>query len=94
MMLEPRQLGERVGDPVLGHVAELVANKYPLLRRMKRETQLDASQFLYLGYNCAEKMHAEKRFGVEVLKALNTKWPKTRAAIEGRQKLRLEDPQD
>jgi hypothetical protein len=67
-----------------------VQSEYKLLQRMKREGQLKADQFLYLGYNCVERLHAERRFGTEVLKTLIAKWPKTRAAVEARKKLQVE----
>jgi hypothetical protein len=90
LLAEPREIGSRVGDPVLGHIAELLAADYPLTTKFRRESQLTADHLLYLGHHCAEKLQKERQFGLDMLKEVVRKWPGTKAAVQARQKLKVE----
>ncbi|MBK9129655.1 MAG: hypothetical protein IPM13_18000, partial [Phycisphaerales bacterium] len=79
------------GDATMGYFASLVRLGFPLLDRIKKETQLGPDQYLRLGRHFAESVAQERRFGAELLRHLATKHPRVRAGEHAKNLLRAEN---
>lgn len=79
------------GDATMGYFASLVRLGFPLLDRIKKETQLGPDQYLRLGRHFAESVAQERRFGAELLRYLAVKHPRVRAGEHAKNLLRVEN---
>jgi hypothetical protein len=78
------------GDPVLGLFRVLLDADFDLLTKLKKETQLEAGQFLYIGERFLQHLNQERRFGTELLRWLIENDADSKAAVQAVQKLKLE----
>lgn len=79
-----------VGDATMGYFTTLVRAGFPLVDRLKKETQLTAEALLRLGSHFAEGVATERRFGVDLLQFVADRHGKQRAGEEARTVLRVE----
>ena len=78
------------GDATMGHFAMLIRDEFPVLDRLKKESQLSAEALLRVGTHFAGSVGAERRFGGELLKHVAEKHKRIPAGEEARQLLRVE----
>lgn len=80
----------RRDDIGLGTMGELLAGgSFPLLKRLRAEKALGPVELYHVGFHFSEKLFAQREFGVELLKHILKKWPRSKMAKPARQKLAL-----
>ncbi|MDD5556157.1 MAG: hypothetical protein PHN82_02790 [bacterium] len=80
----------RKEDPALRLFGELLgAEGFPLLRRLKTDRALGPSELYHLGFHFSEMLFAQREFGIELLRIVAGKWPRSKLARPARQKLAL-----
>lgn len=67
----------------------LKSSDIALLKRIKKETVLDATDFFYVGFHFSEKFFELKDFGVEILKFCIKKYPRTKITTKAKKKLEI-----
>jgi hypothetical protein len=65
----------------------LKSSDLALLKRLKKETILDVTDFFYLGFHFSEKLFELKDFGVETLKYCIKKYPRSKVVGKAKKKL-------
>lgn len=79
-----------VGDATMGYFTTLVRAGFPLVDRLKKESQVTAEALLRLGSHFAEGVASERRFGVDLLQFIADRHPRQKAGEEARIVLRVE----
>ncbi|MCX6357563.1 MAG: hypothetical protein NT045_06795 [Candidatus Aureabacteria bacterium] len=80
----------RRDDEALTLIAELLGkSSFPLVKRLKAEKALGSEELYHIGFHFAERLFAQREFGVELLKHLVKKSPRGRVGVVARQKLNL-----
>lgn len=86
-------LATRNEDPALSLFSVLArVNLANLIKQIKADRTLDVNDLYYLGFHFAEKQFEQKAFGVEVLKHLLKKFPKSKVKSAAKKKLQLAGP--
>lgn len=82
----------RAKDHALGLFRVLIADRsFPLLSRLKKEGALiDADDWYFIGFHFAEGSGMERLFAKEALNIVFKKFPKSKAAVPARNKLKAE----
>ncbi len=81
----------RLADYCLEHIVILLKEDlkgFP--KKLMAEKNLEADDLLYIGYHFSERLNEERRFGVDILRHVIKKWPRSKAAGEARKKLKVE----
>ncbi len=80
----------RKSDEVLMIIGELVKNnEFPLLKRLKSDKALRPQELFYLSFHFSEKLFDHRKFGVELLKYLVKKSPRSQIGSAAKEKLSL-----
>lgn len=86
-------LQSRNDDPALNLFSVLArVNFSGLVKWLKSDRSLDANDLYYLGFHFAERLFEQKAFGVEVLKSLVKKFPRSKMKSAAKKKLDLAGP--
>ncbi|MDD5084689.1 MAG: HEAT repeat domain-containing protein [Candidatus Omnitrophica bacterium] len=81
-------LSQRDADPAIRLFAALVHNSLSFaVERLRKERSLDVEDLYYLGFHFAEKLFELKDFGIQILKMLIRKYPRSRCAASAKKKL-------
>ena len=75
---------DRALSMILGGVK---AGDKDLVKRLMKEKALNPQDIYYVGFHFSEKLFAEKEFGVNLLKALIKKGPRTQVGIQAKKRL-------
>ncbi len=71
-------------------IAELLRQEgFPLLRRLKAEKALGPEELYHVGFHFAEKLFAQREFGVALLRHLASRSPRSKAGTAARRKLEI-----
>nr|AFD03194.1 hypothetical protein [uncultured bacterium W4-21b] len=80
----------RTNDPAVQLFSVLArVNFSNVIAMIKKDRTLDANSLYYLGFHFAEKMFEQKAFGIEVLKYLLKRFPRSKVASATRKKIKL-----
>jgi hypothetical protein len=81
---------QRDDDEALRLIAELSrSNEFPLLKRLKSEKALGPEELYHVGFHFAEKLFAQREFGVALLAAIAKKSARSRIGVAAKRKLEL-----
>jgi hypothetical protein len=81
----------RLSDYCLEHMAHLLReDPKGFKRKFMAEKSLEAEDFLYVGFHFAERLNEERRFGVDLLRHVVKKWPRSQAGKVAKKKLSVE----
>ena len=81
----------RAADPALQQFARLIDNhEAETLEFVSQAKWLESEELFYLGFHFAEKEHAEKKFGGEMLRLVAQRSPRSKLAKDAKTKLRGE----
>jgi hypothetical protein len=78
----------RNSDPALNLFVVLArASYHDLIKLLKQDRILNANDLYYLGYHFAEKLYEQKSFGIEVLKHLMKKYPRSKLRLTAKKRI-------
>ncbi len=81
----------RLADYALEHIATLLReNPKSFQKQLLSEKALEPADYLYVGFHFSESLHEERRFGVDLLRHVVKKSPRSKAAAKARKKLKIE----
>lgn len=81
----------RQSDYCLEHIAHLLHDDPKgFAKKFSAESALESEDFLYVGYHFSERLNKERRFGVDMLRTVTSKWRRSPAAKVAREKLKVE----
>ena len=81
---------QRDDSEALRLIAELAhSNEFPLLKRLKSEKALGPEELYHVGFHFAEKLFAQREFGVALLAHIAKKSARSRIGVAAKRKLEL-----
>lgn len=86
-------LPSRNEDPALNLISVLArVNLGNLVKLIRQDKSLDANDLYYLGFHFSERLFEQKALGIEVLKHLVKKFPRSKVKAAAKKKLQLAGP--
>lgn len=91
LKLSKKEIGlfQRDADPAIRLFASLVHNSPSfVIGKLRKDRSLDAEDLYYLGFHFAEKLFELKDFGIQILKMLIKKYPRSRCTLSAKKKIK------
>lgn len=81
----------RLSDYSLEMIGKMLKDKgKEFIKSFYKQNELNADDYFYVGYHFMEKLHEERRFGVECLQYVISKWGNTKTGQSAKKKLKEE----